>query len=56
MTVETLVTDMARAAKAASREMARCPTSRKNAMLLKLADLIRENAAVIRQENARDVE
>ena len=55
MSVESIVIDMARAAKAASREMARCPTSRKNAMLLKLADLIRENAVIIQQENARDV-
>jgi glutamate-5-semialdehyde dehydrogenase len=55
MTVESIVIDMARAAKAASREIARCPTPRKNAMLLKLADLIRENAIVIKQENARDV-
>jgi glutamate-5-semialdehyde dehydrogenase len=55
MTVETLVGDMARAARAASREIARCPTHRKNSMLLKLADLIRENAVIILQENARDV-
>ena len=55
MTVESIVGDMARAAKAASREMARCPTPRKNAMLLKLTDLIQENAVIIQQENARDV-
>ena len=55
MTVESVVIDMARAAKAAAREIARCPTLRKNAMLLRLADLIRENAIVIKQENARDV-
>ncbi len=55
MTVESMVSDMARAAKAASREMARCPTFQKNAMLLKLADLIGENAGFIQQENAKDV-
>ncbi len=55
MTVESIVGDMARAAKAASREMARCPTPRKNVMLLKLTDLIQENAVIIQQENARDV-
>ena len=49
------VESIARAAKAASREMARCPSSLKNAMLLKLADLIQENAVSIQQENARDV-
>jgi len=49
------VESIARAAKAASREMAGCPSSRKNAMLLKLADLIQENAVGIQQENARDV-
>jgi glutamate-5-semialdehyde dehydrogenase len=46
---------MARAAKVASREMAKCPTLQKNAMLLKLADLIQENAINIQHENARDV-
>lgn len=55
MTVESIVSDMARAAKVASREMAKCPTLQKNAMLLKLADLIQENAINIQQENARDV-
>ena len=55
MTVESIVSDMAKAAKVASREMAKCPTLQKNAMLLKLADLIQENAVNIQQENARDV-
>ena len=55
MTVESVVSDMARAAKVASREMAKCPTLQKNAMLLKLADLIQENAINIQHENARDV-
>ena len=55
MTVESIVSEMARAAKVASREMAKCPTLQKNAMLLKLADLIQENAINIQQENARDV-
>ncbi len=55
MTVESSIGNMARAAKAASREMARCPTSRKNAMIQKLAELIRENAAAIRRENVLDV-
>ncbi len=55
MSVESVVIDMARAARSAAREMAKCPTARKNAMLLKLAELIRENAAGIRQENDRDV-
>ncbi len=56
MTVESIVIDMAKAAKAASRGMARCPTAQKNAMLLKLADLIQENAVNIQLENARDVD
>ena len=55
MTVESIVSDMAKAAKVASREMAKCPTLQKNAMLLKLSDLIQENAINIQQENARDV-
>ncbi len=55
MSVETVVSGMARAAKTAAREIARCSTARKNAMLTKLADLILENAAVIQKENAEDV-
>ena len=55
MSVESIVCDMARAAKAASREIARCSTAQKNAMLMKLAALLDENAAIIKQENAEDV-
>lgn len=55
MSVETVVSGMARAAKTAAREIARCSTARKNAMLTKLADLILENAAMIQKENAEDV-
>jgi glutamate-5-semialdehyde dehydrogenase len=55
MSVESVVCDMARAAKSASREIAKCSTAQKNDMLLKLADLIYENAAGIRKENAEDV-
>ena len=55
MSVESIVCDMVRAAKAASREIARCSTAQKNAMLMKLAALLDENAAIIKQENAEDV-
>ena len=55
MSVESVVCDMARAAKSASREIAKCSTAQKNDMLLKLADLICENSAGIRKENAEDV-
>jgi glutamate-5-semialdehyde dehydrogenase len=56
MTIESMINDMARAARSASREMAACSTLQKNAMLLKLADLLRDSASLIQQENAKDVE
>ena len=56
MTVESVIGNMAKAAKAASREIARSSSRQKNDVLLRLADLIRENSAIIQQENARDVE
>lgn len=55
MSVESIVIDMAKAARAASRQIARCSAREKNAMLLKLAEMITENAADIQRENARDV-
>ena len=56
MTIESMISDMAAAAKSASREMAACLTLQKNTALLKLGDLLRDNASLIQQENARDVD
>ncbi len=55
MSVESVISDMAKAAKLASLEIAKCTTARKNDLLLRLADLIDENAALIQRENAEDV-
>jgi len=55
MSVESVISDMAKAAKLASLEIAKCTTARKNDLLLRLADLIDENVALIQRENAEDV-
>ncbi len=56
MTIEATIVEMARAAKAATLEMARCSTARKNQVLLDIADAIVKNADLIQSENARDLE
>ncbi len=55
MNIESVVYDMARAARSASKEIARCSTFRKNRMLMRLADLLERNSSRIMEENARDV-
>ncbi|MCP3952579.1 MAG: glutamate-5-semialdehyde dehydrogenase [Desulfobacterales bacterium] len=56
MNLETTIMDMAKAARAATREMARCPSERKNRVLLAIADLVEKEADRIKSENARDLE
>ncbi len=55
MNLETTIMDMAKAARAATREMARCPSERKNLVLLAIADLVEKEAERIKSENARDL-
>ena len=50
------ILEMAKRARAASLELALCPTAKKNAALLKLAGLIRSRAEEIKAANAKDVE
>jgi glutamate-5-semialdehyde dehydrogenase len=56
MTIESVILEMAQGAKAASVRMARCPSARKNAVLLKIADQLEAEAAFIQAENRKDLE
>lgn len=55
MSVETIILEMAKAARAASVEMAKCPSNKKNEVLLKIADQIEQQASVIQGENQKDL-
>lgn len=55
MSLETTIVEMAQAARAAAREMARCPSERKNRVLLAIAESIEKEADRIKSENARDL-
>ena len=56
MTLTEQMTQMARQARAAGRELAQLTTDQKNACLLAMAEAIQENAAPIRAANALDLE
>jgi glutamate-5-semialdehyde dehydrogenase len=56
MSIEQIVSDMAKAARIASREMARCTTAKKNEVLLAIAEKLMEKAPDIQRENRRDLE
>lgn len=55
MSVETTIEEIARSARIASRDVAKCPTAKKNAVLLKIADEIIDQAAYIKKENKTDL-
>ncbi len=55
MTIESTILDMARAARNASRLMARCGTAKKNLVLLKISEKLKENASGIMAENQKDL-
>jgi len=54
--VESVIIEMAKAARTASAEMACCPSTLKNEVLIKLADRIETQAAALKAENAKDIE
>ncbi|MEN6624846.1 MAG: glutamate-5-semialdehyde dehydrogenase [Candidatus Sumerlaeia bacterium] len=54
--IKTLIDGIVRRARAASRVMATCPATTKNAALLAMAASFRANADEIKKENARDLE
>ena len=55
MSIETTIAEMAAAARQASRQMARCPTDRKNAVLLAISAALGRHAAHIQDENRKDL-
>src|SRR5664280_3737544 len=56
MTLTEQMTQLARQAKAASRELSRLATADKNGCLLAMADALEKNAAAIKEANALDME
>ncbi|MGA8178620.1 MAG: glutamate-5-semialdehyde dehydrogenase [Desulfobacterales bacterium] len=56
MTIETTIVNMAKAARAAASEMARCGSNRKNAALLVMADKIEHAASTIKKANQQDLD
>ncbi|MDM8542506.1 glutamate-5-semialdehyde dehydrogenase [Desulfococcaceae bacterium HSG9] len=56
MILESVIIEMAKAARRASAEIARCPSTLKNEVLIKLADLLETQAAELKVENAKDIE
>jgi glutamate-5-semialdehyde dehydrogenase len=55
MSIESTIMEMAKEARAASMEIARCPSNKKNEVLLKIADKIEAQATYIQQENQKDL-
>ncbi len=56
MTVESIITDMARAAKLAAAKLARFSSEEKNAALKRIAEKIVEDAESIKAENRKDLD
>jgi glutamate-5-semialdehyde dehydrogenase len=56
MTLLEQMTQLARQARAASRELAQLTTAEKNACLLAMADALEQNGPAIKEANARDME
>ncbi len=56
MTLKDQMTELAKAAKAASRQLSRLTTADKNACLLAMADTLEQNGAAIKSANALDME
>jgi glutamate-5-semialdehyde dehydrogenase len=55
MSVEETILEIAASAKTAAGELARCPTDKKNAALLKIAEQLEADTERIKAENAKDV-
>ncbi len=55
MSVDEIIEQMAKAARIASRVLARCSTAKKNEVLLNIADKIVKNEAYIKKENKKDL-
>jgi glutamate-5-semialdehyde dehydrogenase len=55
MSIETTIGQMAKEAKQAADQMARCPAEKKNAALLRLAQLLEEKREFLQSENQKDL-
>ncbi|MEA3416181.1 MAG: glutamate-5-semialdehyde dehydrogenase [Thermodesulfobacteriota bacterium] len=55
MSVELTILEMAKAARSASIEMAKCPSIKKNGVLLGIAGKIEKQASYIKKENNKDL-
>ena len=56
MTIETTIINMAKAARAAATEMAKCTSNQKNTVLIGIADEIEKNAPRIKKANRKDLD
>ena len=56
MTIETTILEMAKDARKAAMQMAKCATNQKNQVLAAIAEKLKENAAEIMAENAKDLD
>jgi glutamate-5-semialdehyde dehydrogenase len=54
--METTIVNMAKAARAAATQMAKCASNQKNAVLLGMADEIEKNASRIKEANQKDLD
>jgi len=55
MSIESTIMEMAKEARTASMEIARCTSNKKNEVLLKIADKIEAQAVYIQEENQKDL-
>ena len=56
MSIEATIVNMAKAARAAAKEMASCPASKKNEVLTRIAAAVEADAGHVMQENRKDLE
>ncbi len=55
MSIESTIMEMAKEARTASKEIARCTSNKKNEVLLKIADKIEAQTVYIQEENQKDL-
>ena len=55
MSMETTIVNMAKAARSAATQMAKCGSNQKNAVLLGMADKIEKDASAIKKANQKDL-
>ena len=55
MTIEAIIVNMAKSARSAAADMAKCGSSQKNAVLFGMADAIEKNVSRIKEANQKDL-